>query len=155
MFTKTNQTAVIEGRKAYEMKVAGQLPPGVSTSIWLSEEVKIPIEELVDQLRMSLGDPKGPELEPLFRQWKQLKGYPVQNVTTIQTPKGQVVTSETLLKYQEMKIKPAEFEVPKGYALVTDPITVLEQQMAKGQGPAGIGAPLGGKTGGAPPNSAQ
>lgn len=142
LFTKTAQTAVIEGRKAYEVKVNGNMPQGVSTSIWLSEEVKLPMDDLVEQLRISLGDPKSPELEPLFRQWKELKGYPVQNVTTIQTPQGEVVTSETLLRYETKKIDKAEFEIPKGYALVTDPITQLEEAQRKAQGPAGIGAPL-------------
>jgi hypothetical protein len=142
MFVKSGETATIDRWKAYRVDVVGQLPPGVSTSVWLSEDVKLSMDVLVDQLRVSLGDPKTPELEPLFSQWKALKGYPVQTVTTIKTAQAEVVTSETLLTYRELKIPAAEFQVPKGYALVTDPITELEQQAARRQGPAGIGAPL-------------
>jgi hypothetical protein len=142
MFVPREETAVIEGRKARRVDIGGQLPQGVSTSIWLSDEVKLPIDDLVEQLRISLGDPKGPEFESLFRQWKQLKGYPVQTVTVIKTPQAEVVTSETLLRYEERKIPLAEFEVPKGFALVSDPITDFERAAVNMRGPAGIGAPL-------------
>lgn len=142
LFVKTGETATIDRWNAYRVDVAGKLPQGVSTSVWLSEDVRIPMDSLVDQLRVSLGDPKTPELESLFRQWKDLKGYPVQTVTTIKTAQMEVVTSETLLSYAEKKIPASEFEVPKGYVLVTDPITELEQQAARRQGPVGIGAPL-------------
>lgn len=142
MFIKSNETATIDRWKAYRVDVAGKLPPGVSTTIWLSEDVKLPMDDLIEQLRVSLGDPKTPELEPLFLQWKALKGYPVQTVTTIKTPQAEVVTSETLLTYREVKIPASEFQVPKGFVLITDPITELEQQAARRQGPAGIGAPL-------------
>ncbi len=142
LFEKTGQTALVEGRKAYEVKVLGTMPNGVATSVWLSEEVDLPIADLVEQLRISLGGPTNPQLEPLFAQWGALKGYPVQNITTIRTQQGEVMTSETLISYKKEKLPASTFEVPKGFALVVDPITQLEQQQARAQGPAGIGAPL-------------
>lgn len=142
LFVKTGQTATIEGRKAYEVKVAGALPPGMTTSIWLSKDVPLPMSNLISEMRLALGDPKSADFEKLFAQWGQLEGYPVQNVTTVQTPQGTVTSSETLLTFQERKIPASEFEVPKGYQLVVDPITELEQMQQRQQGPAGIGAPL-------------
>lgn len=155
MFAETGQTATIEGRKSFEVKVAAQLPPGVTTSLWLSSEVPVGIQQLVEQMKVSLGNPTGPAYDALFRQWASLRGYPVQNVTTIsmndpRTGKPTTITtSETLLTYREMKIPATEFAVPKGFALVTDPVTELERaaaQMQMQQAPAaGIGAPLGAK----------
>lgn len=142
MFAPTSKTSTIEGRKAVEMKVTGQLPPGVSTSIWVSKDVPVKMASLVEQMRISLGDPKGAGFDQLFAQWGALPGYPVQNVTEIRTPKGTITTSETLLMVQERKIPDDEFQVPKGFALVTDPVTELERQAAAANGPAGIGAPL-------------
>ena len=143
MFAPTGKTATIDRWKAVELKISAPLPPGVSTSIWVSSDVSLPLTQLVSQMRVSLGDPKGAAYEGLFRQWGALPGYPVQNVTTVQTPNGLVTTSETLLSFREMPIAPSVFEVPKGFALVTDPLTELEQRMAAGGGaPAGIGAPL-------------
>jgi hypothetical protein len=143
LFVRTGQTATVEGRKAYEVKVQGALPPGMSTSLWLSKDVPLPMESLIQQLRLALGDPKTADFEQLFGQWGQLEGYPVQTVTTIQTPQGLITSSETLLTFQEKKIPKSEFEVPKGYALVVDPITELEQMQQRQMGPAaGIGAPL-------------
>lgn len=143
MFAPTGRSATIDRWHAQELKISAQLPPGVSTSIWVSPDVTLPLTQLVAQMRVSLGDPKGAAYEGLFRQWGALPGYPVQNVTTVQTPNGLVTTSETLLSFREMPIAPSEFEVPKGFALVTDPLTELEQKMMAGGGaPAGIGAPL-------------
>lgn len=142
MFAPTGKNATIDRWKVQEMKIAAALPPGVTTSIWVSSDVSLPLSQLVSQMRISLGDPKGPAYEALYRQWGALPGYPVQNVTTVQTPNGTVTTSETLLTFREMAIPASEFEVPKGYALVTDPLTELEQRMMAGGGAAGIGAPL-------------
>jgi len=142
LFVKTGVTAVVEGRKAYQVKVQGKLPPGVESEVWLSEEVPLTTEKLISELRLALGDPKDPSYELLFEQWRQLSGYPIQNVTTIQTPRGKVMSSETLLTYQEKAIDPAEFKVPKGYTLTEDPIAMMERMMALQQGPAGVGAPL-------------
>lgn len=142
LFVPTGQKAEIEGRNAYQVKVQGKLPPGVETEVWLSEGVPLSTDRLVDELRLALGDPKDPSYERFFDQWRELKGYPVQNVTTIQTPKGRVTTSETLLTYREMKVDPSEFTVPKGYTLTEDPITQMERAMAAQRGPLGVGAPL-------------
>lgn len=142
LFAPTKKTAKIDRWQAEEIKIAAALPPGVTTSIWVSKDVSLPLTQLVSQMRVSLGDPKGEAYEALFRQWGALPGYPVQNVTTVQTPNGVVTTSETLLAFREMAIPASEFEVPKGYALVTDPLTELEQRVMMGGGAAGIGAPL-------------
>ena len=142
LFIKTGQTAVVEGRKAYQVKVLGKLPPGVESEVWLSEEIPLTTEKLIAELRLALGDPKDPSFELLFGQWRELTGYPIQNVTTIMTPKGKVMSSETLLTFREMPIDPKEFLIPKGYALTEDPISMMERLMAAQQGPAGIGAPL-------------
>lgn len=144
MFAETGQTAVIEGRKASEVKVAAQLPQGVATTIWVSKDVDIPLSQLVEQMKVSLGNPTGPAFDHLYGQWGSLKGYPVQNVTTIRLPTGMITTSETLLTYREMAIPASEFAVPKGFALVGDPITELEKAAAAMQpsAAAGIGAPL-------------
>jgi len=147
LFSETKQTATIEGRKAFEVKITAPLPPGVQTSIWVSPDVPIDTKQLVAQMRVSLGDPKGEAFETLFRQWGSLRGYPVQNVTTIDAPQGRIVTSETLLTAREQKIDPKEFEVPKGFALVVDPLTELEQKASQ-MAPVGIGAPLKGGAGG-------
>lgn len=142
LFVPTGTVAEIEGRKAYQVKVEGKLPMGVQTEVWLSEEIPLTTEKLIAELRLALGDPKDPSFEQFFQQWRALKGYPIQNVTTVQTPKGQVVTSETLLTFREMKIDPKEFEVPRGYSLTEDPITMMERVAAQAGGPAGINAPL-------------
>jgi hypothetical protein len=142
LFIKTGQTATVEGRKAYQVKVQGKLPQGVESEVWLSEEIPLTTEKLIDELRLALGDPKDPSFEQLFGQWRELSGYPIQNVTSVMTPKGKVMSSETLLSYREMKIDPKEFAIPKGYALTEDPISQMERLMAAQQGPAGIGAPL-------------
>ena len=144
MFAATGKEALIDERwHATEMKITAALPPGVATSIWVSADVTLPNAQVVSQMRVSLADPKGPAYENLFRQWGALPGYPVQNVTTVQTPNGLVTTSETLLTFRDMPIPAGTFDVPKGFALVTDPLTELEQRMAAGGGAAaGIGAPL-------------
>ena len=143
LFSATGATAEIAGHPAVEYKIVGPLPQGVSTSVWIATDTGLKIDQLVDQMRLSLGDPKGAGFESLFRQWKGLKGYPVQNVTTVRTAKMEIITSETLLKVTQKKIPKSFFEVPAGYALVTDPVTLLEEQMAKQQAaPVGIGAPL-------------
>ena len=142
LFVTTGQKALIEGRHAYQVKVQGKLPAGVETEVWLSEELPLTTAKLVDELRLALGDPKDPSFQHFFDQWLALKGYPIQNVTSIQTPKGRVVTSETLLTFREMKIDASEFAVPKGYALTEDPITTMERMAAQMKGPVGVGAPL-------------
>lgn len=142
LFVPTGTVAEIEGRTAYQVKVQGKMPPGVQTEVWLSEEIPLTTEKLIGELRLALGDPKDPSFERFFQQWRNLKGYPIQNVTTVQTPKGQVVSSETLLTFREMKIDAAEFAIPKGYTLTEDPIAMMERMAAKAAGPAGINAPL-------------
>lgn len=142
LFVATGVKAVIEGRNAYQVKVQGKLPQGIETEVWLSEEVPLTTAKLVDELRLALGDPKDPSYEKFFNQWLELRGYPIQNVTSIMTPKGRVVTSETLLTFREMKIDVGEFAIPKGYALTEDPITMMERMAAQMKGPVGVGAPL-------------
>lgn len=147
LFKTSGQKGEIAGRKAYEVQVSGALPPGVATSFWLSKDVPIPISKMVDELKMMLGNPSEPGYQSLFKQWAALDGYPVQSVTTIRMPQGgTITTSETLLVYREEKIPANVFEVPKGYALTTDPLTQAEEAMRKAmesRPPAGIGAPLG------------
>jgi hypothetical protein len=145
LFKKTGTTGEVAGRKAYEVKINGALPPGVSTTFWLSKEIPLPISSMVNQLKMTLGDPKHAGFQRLYDQWNALEGYPVQSVTTINTPRGRVVTSETLLVYRDEKVPLSQFQVPKGYSLTTDPITLAEQAAMQqmGKAPAGIGAPLG------------
>lgn len=144
LFVPTGATATIEGRKAYQVKVQGNLPAGVVSEVWLSEDLPLTTQKLVDELRLALGDPKEASFEAFFAQWLELKGYPIQNVTSVMTPQGKVMSSETLLTFREMRIDPAEFVLPKGYVLTEDPITQMERMMAqaRGQAPAGIGAPL-------------
>jgi hypothetical protein len=140
LFVKTGLTATVEGRKAYQVKVQGKLPAGVETEVWLSEEIPLSTEKLITELRMALGDPKHPSFEQFFQQWRDLKGYPIQNVTSVMTAKGRVMSSETLLSFREETIDAAVFAIPKGYALTEDPITQMERLMK--QAPAGIDAPL-------------
>jgi hypothetical protein len=145
LFKKTGQKGEIAGRKAYEVTVQGNLPQGMSTTFWLSEDIPIPMSKMVDELKAALGDPKEPGFKDLFKQWLALDGYPVQSVTTINMPTGRMITSETLLVYRDEKIDPTVFEVPKGYALVKDPLTEAEEMMRaqmQKQQPLGIGAPL-------------
>jgi hypothetical protein len=142
LFVPTGVRARVEGRDAYQVKVHGKLPPGVETELWLSEGVPLTTESLVDELRLALGDPKDMSFQDLFDQWRALKGYPVQSVTTVNTPKGRVVTSETLLSIREQKIDAGEFAIPSGFTLTEDPITQMERMVAEQGGPAGIGAPL-------------
>ncbi|HEY1098871.1 MAG TPA: hypothetical protein VGF99_08075 [Myxococcota bacterium] len=141
LFVATGATADIEGRKAYQVKVQGKLPAGVESEVWLSEQIPLTTQKIVDELRLALGEPKDPSYQQFFNQWLALKGYPIQNVTSVMTPKGRVTSSETLLTFREMKIDPSEFALPKGYVLTEDPITQMERMMAQ-QNPAGIGAPL-------------
>jgi hypothetical protein len=145
MFAATGQTATIEGRPAFEVKVAAQLPPGVTTSLWLSKAVALDPSQLVQQMKVSLGNPTGAAFDRLYAQWGGLSAYPVQNVTTIRLPNNALITtSETLLTYREMKIPASEFAVPAGFALVGDPITELEKAAAAAApSAAGIAAPLG------------
>jgi hypothetical protein len=142
LFLATGQTSTIEGRKAYQVQVQGDMPPGVTTEVWLSKDLPLTTKKVVDQLRLALGDPKHPSFQSLFRQWEALAGYPIQNVTTVVTPRGTIVSSETLISLTEKKIDAKEFEIPKGFTLTEDPITQMERMMAQGQVPAGIGAPL-------------
>jgi hypothetical protein len=140
LFVPTGQRAIIEGRKAHELRCAGKQRQGLQTSLWVSSDVKVPLESLVDELRASLGG-TGPEgVEALFAQWRALPGYPVQTVTTIATASGMVTTSETLLSVREEAIPASTFAVPAGYARVDDPLTELEGK--KPAAPVGIGAPL-------------
>ena len=142
LFVATGVKATIEGRNAYQVKVQGKLPAGVESEVWLSEEVPLTTQKIVDELRLALGDPKDPSFRAFFAQWLDLKGYPVQNVTSVMTPKGRIMSSETLLTFREMPIDPKEFVLPKGYTLTEDPITQMQRMMAQAQTPAGIGAPL-------------
>jgi hypothetical protein len=142
LFVATGERAKIEGRDAYRVKVQGKLPAGVETELWMSEDVPLTTESMVNELRMALGDPKDPSFERLYAQWKELKGYPIQNVTTVNTARGRVITSETLLTYREQKIPDAEFDIPKGYTLTEDPITQMTRLAGQQAGPAGIAAPL-------------
>jgi hypothetical protein len=143
LFQPTGERAVIEGRKAWEVRVVGKLPTGVTTSIWLSDEVPMTSRDLVAELRLALSDPKGKDYDALFAQLLKLKGYPVQNVTSARTPQGMVTSSETLLKVKDQPIDPREFTVPTGYTQVTDPLTEMEAKEAAAQaGPVGLGAPL-------------
>jgi hypothetical protein len=151
LFVPTGVRAQVGGRSAYQVKVQGKLPPGIETELWMSEDVPLTTDTLVNELRMALGDPKDPSFQQFFAQWHALKGYPVQNVTTVNTAKGRVVTSETLLTFREQKIPASEFDVPKGYTLTEDPITQMERLAAQQAGPAGIGAPLKPRTPGALP----
>jgi hypothetical protein len=142
LFVPTGLRANVEGRDAYQVRVQGKLPPGVETELWLSEAVPLSTDSLISELRMALGDPKDPSFEAFFAQWRALKGYPVQNVTTVNTPKGRVVTSETLLTFRELKVAASEFDVPKGFTLTEDPITQMTRLAGQQAGPAGIAAPL-------------
>lgn len=142
LFVVTGVRATIEGRDAYQVKVQGKLPAGVETELWMSEAVPLTTDTLVDELRLALGDPKDPTFERFFAQWRALKGYPIQNVTTVNTAKGRVITSETLLTFREQKIPASEFAVPTGYTLTEDPITQMARLAGQQAGPAGIGAPL-------------
>ncbi|MFZ9888439.1 MAG: hypothetical protein ACO3JL_13130 [Myxococcota bacterium] len=146
LFKKTGQTAEIAGRKAYEVEVQGKLPPGMRTTFWLSTEVPLPMARMVEQLNFALGEPKHPGFQDLFAQWRSLEGYPVQSITSMRFPQGGVITtSETLVLYRDEKVSPSVFEVPKGYSMTTDPITLAEQalqQAKQGQPPAGLSAPL-------------
>ncbi len=157
LFTPTGKTKTVEGKNAYEVNInyppvpnvpAGQ---GMKTSIWMSEDVKLPKEKLIDELRISLNNPKGPEYKKFFAQWRKLDGYPVQTETTLSTPKGEIKSTETLKVYRKEKIPASAFKVPKGYKKTVDPITRLQQmqrqmmerrqQQQQGGTAGGLGAP--------------
>ena len=143
LFTETKNVATIEGRKATEWTVTSSSLPGLTTSVWVSTEVPFDAKVAVAQLRLQLGDPKKPGFEDFFTQWGGLGGYPIQYVTTVRMQQSQIVTSRTLLTALEKDPAPGTFTVPKGYALVEDPLTQLQRQAAAQQKPVGIGAPLG------------
>lgn len=144
LFQATGDVATVNGRKAFEMRVNGNLPANMKTSVWLSEEVKVPISKLVAELKLSLAEPKSPGYQKFFKQWANLEGYPVQTVTTVPTPQGTLITSETLLSYKQQKIPASMFQVPKGYTKTVDPITQMEavQKQLMSKPATGIGAPL-------------
>jgi len=138
LLSRTGQVLTIQGAgkttyNAYEVKVMGKLPvPGMTTSFWMSKDAGLPIEKMIDEMRIALNDPKDPEYKKLFDQWRELEGYPVQSVTVIETPRGTMSTKETLMLWRKETIPASTFETPKGYAKTTDPITQLEamqQQM--------------------------
>ncbi len=142
MFVPTTDTAVIEGRKVRKVRIAGVLPQGIETELWIGDDLPLNSDSMVEEMRMVLGDPKGANYEALYAQIRTLKGYPVQQVTTAPTPKGRMVSSQTLLTFREMKIDAAEFAIPTGYTLTEDPITMVERMAATQRGPVGVGAPL-------------
>lgn len=152
----TGEVKRVAGNQAYEVRVNGKLPPGMKTSFWLSTDVQVPMEKMIDELRLSLGDPKDPQLTKLFAQWRALDGYPVQTETVIQTPRGAITTRETLVKYKKQRIGADVFAVPKGYTKTSDPITQLEQlarqmqQQGGGGGMPGMGGGMPGMGGGMP-----
>ena len=147
IFTKSGKTATIAGNKAYEVTVGGALPQGIQQSFWLSKDVPASMKNKVSELKASLGFPKDAEHQKLFAQWMALEGYPVQSVTTMTLPQGTIITSETLIKCEKRKFKSSTFEVPGGYSLTEDPITLaqraMQEQMARQQQPQGLTAPLG------------
>ena len=144
LFQATGEVADINGRKAFEMRVNGNLPANMKTSVWLSDEVKIPITKLVSELKLSLAEPKNEGYDKFFKQWQSLEGYPVQTVTTVPTPQGTLITSETLMSYKQQKIPATMFQIPKGFTKTVDPITQMEavQQQLMQKPATGIGAPL-------------
>jgi hypothetical protein len=144
LFNPTKKEAVIEGRKATEWTVSTPSLPGLSTSVWVSADVPFDSKVAVSQLRLQLGDPKKEGFEDFFSQWASLGGYPVQFVTTVRTQQAQIVTSRTLLTALEKDAPAGTFAIPKGYALVEDPLTQIQRQVAAQQKPVGIGAPLSG-----------
>ncbi|MCP4499984.1 MAG: hypothetical protein GY822_08495 [Deltaproteobacteria bacterium] len=143
LFVPTGQVATVNGRKSFELRLNAALPTGMTTSVWCSQEIKMPVKKVADELRIALGDPKKPGFSKLFRQWERLDGYPVQTVTTVPTAQGPLITSETLISYKELKINPSMFSVPKDYTKVVDPITQMEQmQKRMREQAAGIQRPL-------------
>jgi hypothetical protein len=144
IFKPTGKKATIAGRKAYEVAVTAALPPGQSASYWFSEEVPSSMEEMVSDLRAALGNPSGAGFEKLFSQWRALQGYPVQQVTVIQTASGAIIHSETLLKYEKQKVDPTLFKVPAGFKKIEDPMARLSGATQSRIQPAvpGIDAPL-------------
>mgnify|MGYP000005533475 CR=1 FL=1 len=143
LFMPTGQVATVNGRKSFELKLNAPLPTGMTTSIWCSQEVKMPVQKVADELRIALGNPKNPGYSKLFKQWERLDGYPVQTVTTVPTAQGPLVTSETLLAYREEKVPASMFTVPKGFTKVVDPITQTEEmQRRMREQAAGIQRPL-------------
>ena len=134
LFVATGQSAQIDRWSAQEMRIAAALPNGVQTSIWVSDKVRLPLAGLAAQLKVSLGNPVGAGYDDLYRQWTELPGYPVQTVTTVKTATATVVSSETLLSFREMKIPLSEFAVPKGYALIEDPITEMQRKSSDALG---------------------
>lgn len=127
MFVATQREAEIEGRRAREVQVASPGAPGVTMSLWISKDVGLSPRVLEDQMRVSMGDPRGVGYDALFRQWGALDGYPVQNVTTVRTPQGTLTTSETLLTVRALQVPDSDFAIPGGFALIDDPLTALER----------------------------
>lgn len=142
LFVETRQESTIEGRKAREVKVASPAVPGVTMTLWISKDRGLPADALEQQMRLSMADPQGPAFDALFRHWARLDGFPVQNVTTVRTPSGTLMSSETLLRVRAEKIPASAFGVPQGFALVDDPLTERERSQGP-QAPFGIAAPLG------------
>jgi hypothetical protein len=145
LFVPTGKKAEIAGRNAYEVKVQADLPPGQSASYWFSEELPGTMEDMVGEMRAALGHPKGEGYARLFAQWRALKGYPVQQVTVVQTAAGPVLYSETLLTYRTETLRNELFAIPAGYKKVDDPMARLSGAKAKAAKSTirGIDTPLG------------
>jgi hypothetical protein len=152
LFERTGQTALIEGREAYEVRAKSQIklppqmvqpgrPSSIDTviSVWLSTKLPMGTKDRVSEMRMQFADPKTPEFAALLAQLEVFAGYPVQTTSTVKTPNGEVQSSTTMLQYRELKVPDAEFAVPQGYTLVDDPMLQLERAMQK---PVGVNAPL-------------
>jgi hypothetical protein len=153
LFVQTTNTATIEGRKAVEWTVTPATGPdgkpllaGVTTSVWVSQDTPFDAQKSVALLRLQLGNPTKPGFEDFFAQWGALGGYPVQLVTTVRTQQAQIITSRTLLTVLEKEAPAGTFAVPKGFALIDDPLTQIQRQIAAQQKPVGIGAPLNAPT---------
>ena len=144
LFEATGQEAEIAGRKSVEMRVRGKFPAGVQTDIWVSKDVPLSPKTWAEQLRLVLGAPSHLSYQNLFRQLTALPGYPVQTVTTVKTPQGSAISSETLVTVREETFPAAAFEVPADYKRILDPVTVAERNKMKPQkvAPMGIDAPL-------------
>lgn len=132
LFMPTGKAKKIDGKTSYEVKINYPPMPAkaqmeMATSIWLSEEVDIPKAKLIDELRITLNNPKGPEFEKLFNHWKRLDGYPILTETVLKAQGKTIRSTEKLTVHRKEKFPKSMFQVPKGYKKTIDPMKRIEQ----------------------------
>jgi hypothetical protein len=128
----TGRLREVSGWECEEYQIDDRPLPGSRVTLCVSKQVGIDAK-LRRQFSQAAFGVSGTAVDGLLKQLGDLDGYPVELEVSVDYGGRPLVTTQRLLKVEEVEVDDAMFSVPADYTRVENPLAALTEGLAAGE----------------------